>query len=138
MGADPTRILRGALAGAAAAGVWALQQPLDKRVFGVDYDDAELLGKTVTQGPAWPLVGGVWHIANGAVFGSGAGGQQLMIDNYDSMKTRGPRTVAPTFIANALTDHHIGLEECDNGVWNIFFANILLAKLDVRDYVIRG
>jgi hypothetical protein len=42
------------------------------------------------------------------------------------------------FIANALTDHHIGLEECDNGVWNIFFANILLAKLDERDYVIRG
>lgn len=42
------------------------------------------------------------------------------------------------FIANALTDHHIGLEECNTGVWNIFFANILLAKLDERDYVIRG
>lgn len=42
------------------------------------------------------------------------------------------------FIANALTDHHIGLEEYNTGVWNIFFANILLAKLDERDYVIRG
>jgi putative transposase len=42
------------------------------------------------------------------------------------------------FIANALTDHHIGLEECKPGVWNIFLANILLAKLDERDYVIRG
>jgi transposase InsO family protein len=42
------------------------------------------------------------------------------------------------FIANALIDHHIGLEECNTGVWNIFFANILLAKLDERDYVIRG
>ena len=42
------------------------------------------------------------------------------------------------FIANALTDHHIGLEECNTGIWNIFFANILLAKLDERDYVIRG
>ena len=44
--ADRT-ILRGALAGAAAAGVWAAQQPLDKRVFGVDYDDAELLGAVI-------------------------------------------------------------------------------------------
>ena len=44
MALDRTRTLRGALAGAAAAGVWAAQQPLDKRVFGVDYDDAELLG----------------------------------------------------------------------------------------------
>ena len=40
----------------------------------------------------------------GVVFGSGAGGQMLMIDNYVSMKERGPRTVAPTFIANALVD----------------------------------
>ena len=44
MALDRTRTLRGALAGAAAAGVWAAQQPLDKRVFGVPYDDAELLG----------------------------------------------------------------------------------------------
>ena len=44
MALDRTRTLRGALAGAAAAAVWAAQQPLDKRVFGVDYDDVELLG----------------------------------------------------------------------------------------------
>ena len=42
------------------------------------------------------------------------------------------------FISNALTDHHIGLEECNPGIWNIFLANVLLAKLDERDYVIRG
>ena len=34
---------RGALAGAVAATVWAAQQPLDKRVFGVPYDDCDLL-----------------------------------------------------------------------------------------------
>ena len=28
-----------------AAGVWAAQQPLDKRVFECGYDDVELLGK---------------------------------------------------------------------------------------------
>jgi 3-oxoacyl-[acyl-carrier-protein] synthase II len=34
----------------------------------------------------------------GVVFGSGAGGQQMMIDNFTSLETRGPRTVAPTFM----------------------------------------
>lgn len=42
------------------------------------------------------------------------------------------------FLSNALTDHHIGLEECNPGIWNIFFANVLLAKIDERDFVIRG
>ena len=37
----------------------------------------------------------------GVVFGSGAGGQQLMIDNYSTLKERGPNACAPTFIANA-------------------------------------
>src|SRR3954451_4180553 len=67
---DQARTARGALAGAVAAGLWAAQQPLDKRVFGVDYDDAELLGKTVTRGPAWPVVGIAMHLANGAIFGA--------------------------------------------------------------------
>ena len=53
MALNGTRTLRGALAGAAGAAVWAAQQPLDKRVFGVDYDDVELLGKVFTRGPAW-------------------------------------------------------------------------------------
>src|SRR5919199_197603 len=51
------RTLGGAAAGALAAGVWAAQQPLDKRVFGSDYDDVELLGKVVTRAPAWPGAG---------------------------------------------------------------------------------
>ncbi len=67
---DQGRTARGALAGAAAAAVWALQQPLDKRVFGVAYDDTELLGKAVTRGPAWPVVGFAMHLLNGAVFGA--------------------------------------------------------------------
>jgi hypothetical protein len=67
---DLRRTLNGALAGALAAGVWAAQQPLDKRVFGSDYDDAELLGKLVTKGPAWPAAGTAMHVANGAAFGA--------------------------------------------------------------------
>src|SRR4029077_17620364 len=61
---------RGALCGAAAAAVWALQQPLDKRVFGVAFDDVELLGKAVTRGPRWRAAGTAWHVANGAAFGA--------------------------------------------------------------------
>ncbi len=51
----------------------------------------------------------------GVVFGSGAGGQTLMIDNYVSMKARGPRTVAPTFIANALVDSASGMLAIETG-----------------------
>src|SRR5204862_8141987 len=51
----------------------------------------------------------------GVVFGSGAGGQQLMIDNFSSMRDRGPRTVAPTFIANALTDSCSGMIAIETG-----------------------
>ena len=42
------------------------------------------------------------------------------------------------FIANALKQHHIGLEEVDAGVWSIYLGRVLLARLDERDYVIRG
>src|SRR6185437_14286138 len=65
-----SRSLNGAIAGGLAAAVWAAQQPLDKRVFGVDYDEVELLGKAVTRGSEWPAVGLALHLANGAVFGA--------------------------------------------------------------------
>jgi hypothetical protein len=70
MAVDGTRTLRGALAGAAGAAVWAAQQPLDKRLFGVDYDDVELLGKWVTRDPAWQPIGLAAHVLNGAAFGA--------------------------------------------------------------------
>lgn len=67
---DRTRTLRGALAGALAAGVWAGQQPLDKRLFGSEYDDLALLGKAVTRGPVWLPAGLLLHLENGALFGA--------------------------------------------------------------------
>lgn len=73
MPADPTRMLRGALAGAAAAGVWAAQQPVDKKLFGVDYDDLELLGTAFTRErgtPATYVLGTALHLVNGALFGA--------------------------------------------------------------------
>lgn len=67
---DRTRTLRGALAGATAAAVWWAQQRADMRVFGVPYDDAELLGTAVTRGPASRPLGIALHLANGAAFGA--------------------------------------------------------------------
>ena len=64
------RIPSGALAGAVAAGVWAAQQPLDKRAFGSDYDDVEVLGKLVTRDSGWQAAGLSIHLANGAAFGA--------------------------------------------------------------------
>jgi hypothetical protein len=70
MGMNVQRSARGALAGGLAAGIWAAQQPLDKRVFGTDYDDVELVGKFVTRGSSWPLIGTAIHVGNGMVFGA--------------------------------------------------------------------
>lgn len=65
-----TRSLHGALAGTIAAAAWAAQQPLDRRVFGTDYDDVELLGKAVTREREWVLAGIGLHLQNGAAFGA--------------------------------------------------------------------
>ena len=70
MRSTATRTLRGALAGAAAAAVWAVQQPLDRRVFGFPYDDTELLGRLVVRTRGWQAAGVGLHLANGAVFGA--------------------------------------------------------------------
>jgi hypothetical protein len=64
------RSLRGGAAGGLAAGVWAAQQPLDKRLFVSRYDDVELLGKLVTRGDRWPAAGLALHVQNGIVFGA--------------------------------------------------------------------
>jgi hypothetical protein len=42
------------------------------------------------------------------------------------------------YIANALVNQHIGLEETDDGVWAIHFNTMLLATFDERDYIISG
>jgi hypothetical protein len=49
--------MRAALAGAIAATVWGLQEPLDRRVFRCDHSDVRLVG-------GLPL-----HVLNGALFG---------------------------------------------------------------------
>jgi len=70
MPAERAAVARGALAGAVAASVWAFQQGLDKRAFGVDYDDRDVLGLAVTRGRAARPLGLALHVGNGAVFGA--------------------------------------------------------------------
>jgi hypothetical protein len=60
---------RAAVAGAAAAAIWAAQEPLDQRVFGYDYSDVAVLGKGLTRGEGWRRAGWAVHLANGALFG---------------------------------------------------------------------
>ena len=54
---------RAAAAGAIAALVWGLQEPLDRRVFGCDYSDVLFLGRGRRS------LGFAVHMANGALFG---------------------------------------------------------------------
>ncbi|MFL5727199.1 MAG: beta-ketoacyl-[acyl-carrier-protein] synthase family protein [Chloroflexota bacterium] len=51
----------------------------------------------------------------GVIYSSGAGGQSLMSENWIALKERGPRAVAPTFIANALVDSTSGLIAIETG-----------------------
>ena len=60
---------RSAAAGAAAATVWGLQEPLDRIVFRSRYSDVAILGKLATRGPGWRAAGFAIHAANGAAFG---------------------------------------------------------------------
>ena len=56
-------------AGAVAAVVWGLLEPIDQRIFRWDYSDVALLGKAFTRGPAWRPLGFALHALNGAAFG---------------------------------------------------------------------
>jgi hypothetical protein len=60
---------RAALAGAAAALVWGLLEPVDQRLLRYRYSDVAILGKAVTRGRGWRPVGLAIHTTNGAMFG---------------------------------------------------------------------
>ena len=89
------RHVRAAAAGAAAATVWGLVEPLDTRLFRSDYRDVALLGKLVTSGRGWKAAGYAVHAANGAVFG-------LVFDAVLRRSRIGPRRLA---VGLALAEH---------------------------------
>jgi hypothetical protein len=89
------RTVNGALAGAAAALLWAAQQPLDRRLFRSDYDDVELLGKLVVRDSSWPLAGLALHLQNGLFFGAA----------YSQLRPFIPGPPAARGVVAALTEH---------------------------------
>jgi hypothetical protein len=42
------------------------------------------------------------------------------------------------YLATAMVDQQIGLEETDDGIWAIHFSGVLLATFEERDYIITG
>lgn len=42
------------------------------------------------------------------------------------------------YLSDALIHEHVGLEEIDDGLWSVYFYNVLLARLDERDFRFRG
>ena len=89
------RRARDAGAGGVAAAVWALQEPVDRRVFRCDYSDVAILGKAVTGGRRWWLAGSALHVANGMLFG-------LAFHEVRRRRALDPRVLA---LAMALGEH---------------------------------
>jgi hypothetical protein len=81
--------LRAAVAGAVAAVVWGLQEPLDRRVFGCDYSDVVFLGRGRRS------LGFAMHAANGALFGVA----------FDALRRRVDIDERRLALAMALTEH---------------------------------
>ena len=70
-------MIRGALAGAAAAAVWAAAEPGVARLVGppAGYSDLRLLGALLTgDGQRWRAAGLAAHLVNGALFGAAFAG----------------------------------------------------------------
>lgn len=86
---------RSAVAGSAAAAVWALQEPLDQWAFRCDYSDVAVLGKAVTGGRAWWPTGFAIHLVNGALFGLA----------YHEVRRRRPHRPRALAMAMALGEH---------------------------------
>jgi hypothetical protein len=42
------------------------------------------------------------------------------------------------FLANALKEHHVGLEETDDGIWSLYLGAVLLGKIDEATMKVYG
>lgn len=84
-----------AAAGAVAATVWGLLEPVDQRLFRCDYSDVAILGKAVSRGPRWRITGFALHAANGALFGLA----------FDAVRRRAPLGDRRLALAMALAEH---------------------------------
>ena len=86
---------RAAAAGAVAATVWGLQEPLDQQLFRCDYSDIAVLGKAATRGSGWRAAGFAIHAVNGAIFGLA----------FDQLRRRVPADARKLAVAAAIGEH---------------------------------
>ena len=42
------------------------------------------------------------------------------------------------YLSTALRQHRVGLEEVDDGIWSLYFCNVLLGRIDERKALIKG
>ena len=47
-------------------------------------------------------------------------------------------TITMLFLANALKEHHVGLEETADGVWSLYLGSVLLGKIDESTMKVYG
>ena len=86
--------LHPAAAGAVAAVVWGLMEPIDQWLFRCDYSDVAVLGKAVVR-RGWFTVGLTMHALNGALFGVA----------YDAVRRRVPANQDRLALGMALGEH---------------------------------
>jgi hypothetical protein len=109
-------MLRGALAGAVAAGLWAASEPALGRVFATPYSDVRLLGGLTRRGRTGALA---LHVVNGAVFGAA----------FERLGGRGAlRGALAAQLENAMLWPAMGIAErvhpdCRSGLWPQLLRN---------------
>jgi hypothetical protein len=42
------------------------------------------------------------------------------------------------FLSHTLGHHWVGFEEIDDGIWSVYFYDVLLARLDERDFTLKA
>jgi putative transposase len=42
------------------------------------------------------------------------------------------------YLSTALKQHRVGLEEVDDGIWSLYFCDVLLGRIDERTALVKG
>jgi putative transposase len=42
------------------------------------------------------------------------------------------------YLSTALKQHRVGLEEVDDGIWSLYFCDVLLGRIDERQALVKG
>jgi hypothetical protein len=126
--------VKGVTAGALAAAVWAAGEPALQRLAGTPFSDVRLLGRLVTRARAWPAVGLVLHVGNGALFGAA----------FERAGLRGVKAgVVAAELENAALWPAMAIVEkihpdCRDGAWPPLVRNPRIALQEVAAHAVFG